>query len=86
MDEFGIPGSGIYDPTGGFGDMSFRESSAAPSSPSQVPGTSGAPSYTPSPTPRRRCHRQSQSQENACPIVRSSDPWPNHPHNSCQER
>jgi hypothetical protein len=53
MDEEGIPGSGVYDPYG-FGDMSFRESSAPVSSPSQVPGTSGAPSYTPSATPGDR--------------------------------
>jgi hypothetical protein len=52
MDEFGIPGMGIYDPTGSFGGMSsMREAEARASSQSQVPGTSAAPFYTPSSMP-----------------------------------
>jgi hypothetical protein len=46
------PGLGTYSVPGYGGDMPpMRENSAPATSPSQVPGTSGAPSYTPSATP-----------------------------------
>jgi len=48
-----IPGSGAYSAPDWFAGSPFgsQESQATPSSPSAVPGTSGAPPYTPSATP-----------------------------------
>ena len=52
MDDYTVPGLGTYTAQGDGGDMPpMRESEVPAASRSQVPGTSGAPSYTPSATP-----------------------------------